>query len=823
MRSIAKVSDRRRDYRHGLMVLTGLLIWLLEGRLIYAADELSSTVGISGSERRDYQIPAQPLNTALRDFALASGLQVSFDDDLAKGRASAGLQGSYTNEEALRVLLGGTGLTYRFTNADTVTLVQEGAVTGVPVPPQPQPDSAPLESPSGIQKPIKLREIIVLGDKLNRSLKDIPQSVTVFQGETILRQANTTSAQEAFYRTPNVSVGEPANGSFQIRGINNNNVVRNTDTGANGSITVFNNLVPISFSTADYLPLSLWDVRTVEIFKGPQSVTQGPNSLAGAVLFNYEEPGFNYEGRSRFTYASYNTVNGAVAQNFKIIDEVLALRFSYEKQKTNGAISNNILAIDDWANVDRDTVRGQALLRPFKNKALEAKLTVTTDWFTGNATPSHGGATSFFDRINSHDIRAKDNTRGTTGGLVVTGRLSEATRMTSISGFNHLNLNQVFDGDSSSTPGGFIDFFRTENIGSQELRMNHDVGRFRGLIGLFGQYGSYQSGFDFPIPGLGSFVKRITDKRYNVAIFGDTEYDLTDRLSVGAGLRIHYEDYKISMGQDLFGAGFTSQSTERSDTVPLPKVHITYRLFDPVKVGFMWSRGFRSGGGSVTYSPQFAGVETSSYGPEYTWNYEGFVRSTWLDGRLLANANFFFVDWKDMIVSIPTIGQFGTTNTVTVNAASAQTHGFEFQATYSPIRQLTFPMGVGYTYTKFTDFSLAPGQNIAGQEFPNAPNWSFSTAADYRADNGFFATSTFSFRSSTYAQVQNPTSTRLQPRELLSAKMGYAAEHWSAYVFGSNLLNDDYATFAFIVPGQPFPHGNSGFPRMIGFGLEGYW
>ena len=79
----------------------------------------------AGAEPRptiQYQIAPQPLNTALRDFALTSGLQVSFADDVAVGRTSREVAGAYTPEEALSELLAGSGLSFRFTSVDTVTL-----------------------------------------------------------------------------------------------------------------------------------------------------------------------------------------------------------------------------------------------------------------------------------------------------------------------------------------------------------------------------------------------------------------------------------------------------------------------------------------------------------------------------------------------------------------------------------------------------------------------------------------------------------------------------------------------------------------------------
>ncbi|NJN36847.1 MAG: TonB-dependent receptor, partial [Nitrospiraceae bacterium] len=36
-----------------------------------------------------------------------------------------------------------------------------------------------------------------------------------------------------------------------------------------------------------------------------------------------------------------------------------------------------------------------------------------------------------------------------------------------------------------------------------------------------------------------------------------------------------------------------------------------------------------------------------AFDPEFTWNYDLSFRSTWLDGKLVANANAFYIDWKD--------------------------------------------------------------------------------------------------------------------------------------------------------------------------------
>lgn len=72
-----------------------------------------------------YDIRPQPLDRALVEFSLASGLQVLADGKLTQNAVSPGVSGRLTAAEALRELLRGSGITYRFTGRDTVTLEPE--------------------------------------------------------------------------------------------------------------------------------------------------------------------------------------------------------------------------------------------------------------------------------------------------------------------------------------------------------------------------------------------------------------------------------------------------------------------------------------------------------------------------------------------------------------------------------------------------------------------------------------------------------------------------------------------------------------------------
>jgi TonB family protein len=73
-------------------------------------------------EQASFDIPAQPLVSALRAYSEATGIAVLVDDDLTADRSSAGIQGRYTAADALRQMLAGTGLTARYASNDAFTL-----------------------------------------------------------------------------------------------------------------------------------------------------------------------------------------------------------------------------------------------------------------------------------------------------------------------------------------------------------------------------------------------------------------------------------------------------------------------------------------------------------------------------------------------------------------------------------------------------------------------------------------------------------------------------------------------------------------------------
>ncbi|MDZ4690965.1 hypothetical protein [Terricaulis sp.] len=71
---------------------------------------------------RDYNIPAQPLSTALLRFAEQSDLQILFGQQELEGFVSAPVVGRFTSAQALSVLMSRSDLEARITPAGAVAI-----------------------------------------------------------------------------------------------------------------------------------------------------------------------------------------------------------------------------------------------------------------------------------------------------------------------------------------------------------------------------------------------------------------------------------------------------------------------------------------------------------------------------------------------------------------------------------------------------------------------------------------------------------------------------------------------------------------------------
>ena len=113
-----------------------------------------------------------------------------------------------------------------------------------------------------------METIVVTGQKIDRSLKDTPNSVAVITSNEI-EKLNVQNIADIYNVIPNVS-GD-FNQGFTIRGINAFNV----SGGGNSFLTsMYLDGAPLPYRVVRSGALSVWDLSQVEVFRGPQSTLQ---------------------------------------------------------------------------------------------------------------------------------------------------------------------------------------------------------------------------------------------------------------------------------------------------------------------------------------------------------------------------------------------------------------------------------------------------------------------------------------------------------------------------------------------------------------------
>ena len=283
-----------------------------------------------------YDIPAQDLNTALLTLASRAGLQIFFDVQRVRGLRSNALAGTFTPQQALTQLLSGTGVTFRFTGANTVSLDSPGAtggamqldpvqVQGNLVPPQAMIDNLPPAYAGG--QVATGGQVGILGE---RSFMNTPFNQTSYTSE-LMRNQNARTLADVVANDQSVRNSWSASSyttPLMIRGFSFNN----NDWAFNGLYGV----APPVQVLPDYL-------ERVEILKGPNAMLNGMppfGSVSGSINLVPKRAGNEPLNRVTATYATGAQFGGAVD---------FGRRFGDDKEfgvRFNGTYRNGQTAVD---------------------------------------------------------------------------------------------------------------------------------------------------------------------------------------------------------------------------------------------------------------------------------------------------------------------------------------------------------------------------------------------------------------------------------------------------------------------------------------------
>ncbi|MEP1386113.1 MAG: TonB-dependent receptor plug domain-containing protein, partial [Paraglaciecola sp.] len=176
-----------------------------------------------------------------------------------------------------------------------------------------------------------IEKIVVMGEKADRSLKDSTTSISLLTEEA-LNNTQYKSISDALSEIANVVV--LSGGLPNIRGVSGNGSAGGFNSisgGAKGRVTTLIDGVAQPFVADMGGDTGIWDVQQIEVYRGPQSTSNGRNSIAGSVFIKTKDPSNDWEGAARVGYRNQDSyIDTAGVISGPIVDDVLAFRLSVQ-------------------------------------------------------------------------------------------------------------------------------------------------------------------------------------------------------------------------------------------------------------------------------------------------------------------------------------------------------------------------------------------------------------------------------------------------------------------------------------------------------------
>jgi len=439
----------------------------------------------------------------------------------------------------------------------------------------------------------ELETVVVTGGKIERDLQATTSGIGVIDSDA-LEANNTYNLSNALVLTPNAASN--GRGGFSIRGINaEGGPTSDTATADTASVVMDG-----AYFDADVLEmgLAMWDVENIEVYKGPQSTSQGKNALAGTIVVNSKDPVFYREGSVRLGLGSDNTQITSLMFNEAINDE-FAIRFAGERVYTDGQLKNEFNGDKDEARNDHINGRIKFLYNP--SDSFSALLTVGQDKVeagddracgkntakAGVFSCKNGDFKAFRDVSGEHLHRLNYQT------LKLESELNDRWSFASITSNSRKTRDERTDADNMApTNSGYN---RAKDLGtrtenevdrsvSQEFRFNFDGEKIRASAGYFYSDTKETRSYDFLLanpldsylprftqvtsllaqmnPQLPAYANGVSDvvlltnyqdsgstrQAKNHALFGELDWKITDQTTALFGLRLEQETNRNTAG-----------------------------------------------------------------------------------------------------------------------------------------------------------------------------------------------------------------------------------------------------------------------------------
>lgn len=737
-------------------------------------------------------------------------------------------------------------------------------------------NAALQDPPTGNEPPdaevANIGEIVVTAQRRSQAINDVGMSITAVTGEQLsdlgIRGPDDLGRVEPSFKFSSSSYGTPV---YTLRGIGFND----TSLAASPTVSVYTDEIPYAYSVLSR-GASL-DNERVEILKGPQGTLFGQNATAGAVNYIAAKPTANFASGLEVTAGRFDYLNLNGFVSGRITDTLLG-RVAVD-MSTGGGWQHPYTREDRDLLGDQELYKGRILLDWQPNDTVNVrfgasgwtdKSETTVPQLRGIVLNRPSAAASVPGVVNyllapsdirsgdwNADFRPRNDQTFFQTYLKAQFALGDSIDLISLTSYDK------FDGDDlRSNDGTTLYVNKARVVGEsenffQELRLQGVAvdGRLNWVAGA--QYSSSDVSEQFirtfsegspaysASPAIIGVNQVSFDNSTTKAAFGNLNYDLTESLTLNAGLRYtRFELDHAGCSQDRSGslaaligwvigqtlvkdqcltilpdrtAGKLYENGVDEDNVSW-RLQVDWKITPDSLIYSSISQGYKAG--TVPNIAATTYVSQSPVSQESVLAYEVGAKLGLFDNRVQLNGAVFYYDYTDKQLfgrSTDPLGIFGTLARL-INIPESRVAGAEVSVVARPIEGLTLNAALSYLDTEVTGTFLnynAYGSLIdfQGLSFPYTPKWSGTAGVEYRwwkdALGEFFIGGDVAFQSSSVSAfggedplaigvpgyIKGDPSFNIDGYAYFNARFGIdLTEQWTVQVYGKNIFNERYVT-----------------------------
>lgn len=677
-----------------------------------------------------------------------------------------------------------------------------------------------------------------------KSIQSLPETTVAMTSET-MSKIGIRNLEDFSTHVSNVTFNQaqqPGVNFMSVRGISQ---VRNSES----PVAVI--IDGMTLPDATIMNMSLYDVETMELVKGPQGTLYGKNAIAGAVNIVTKEPSNEIQNKLTLSTGNGSLFGGLFNSSGALSKDKLYYSVSGRYREFGGLITNTTLN----KTVDQSTeynLRGKLKWDPSSN----VSLTFIQDNFDIDAGASY--YVTVPDIFNPADgpLQADDYSTGPNGDVEGESDLSNSLsslkvefyqpkfRFQSVTSYNATKRYLLGENDYSQYAFSFVTQRSNSNTFSQEFRLvsnGREDSKIDYTVGALFQNSDrylnttthlnntyYQGGFidasaENAVYDPTGIVGNDDDNLVRTfAAFAFLDFKMTPELTLSAGIR--YDNDKLTNESRISGEG----QLETDVNAVQPKVSLSYQPSEAVLLYANYGRGYRSGGFNSEPTVKF----DKEYEGEFSTNYEMGIKTSFLNNRIIFNNAFYYINFENQqqYTFIPLqsaiLGIYNFQETTLL--------GFETEVKFKASNAIDFYGSFGFndgeikkgTYNELTnaaafDYETFQVLDVSGNKSPFTTrstlvigaNWNFLSSDDVNLHWNI----NLQNRGTLYWDALE---THMQePYTLLNSKVSASFKRFGMNLWARNITNTDFNQEFF--PTAEFGFNNLRFPNTPrSFGVD---